>query len=216
MWRTSEGERVLQGAEWELFRAGLVEVWDLTEDSFVEGSLFASGIDAFDNLQPAQKLALLALVGKALRDEATPPPELTAHSEGTVAAVFAYICASFHVEIDMSRDPNLAQPATFWRELILAAFREVVEQWEEPLPEPTCDEFGEWDLLLECLSDHIFWDADYTMGRDFLDADPDVSRVKMEEMGIAEDYFRAVAPDPTEEQLTKIRRTLRDITGRSG
>jgi hypothetical protein len=210
----SAGERVLQGAEWELFREGLVEVWDLTEDSFHEGNLFASGIDAFDDLQPAQKLALLALVGKALKDKATPAPELTAHTEGTVAAVFVYIRESIQVEIDRQLDPKMAQHATFWRALILAAFREVNDQWEEPLPEPGCDELGEWDLLLECLSNHIFWDADYAMGRDFLDTDPDVSRAKMQELGIAEDYYRAIAPDPTEEQLAKIRRTLREITGR--
>ncbi len=63
MWWTSEGERVLRGAEWELFREGLAGVWDQIEDSKGdEEDSFAYGIPAFDNLQTNQKLALLALV----------------------------------------------------------------------------------------------------------------------------------------------------------
>ena len=33
MWWTSEGERVLTGAEWELFRLGLSTLWDDVEMS---------------------------------------------------------------------------------------------------------------------------------------------------------------------------------------
>ncbi|HKB40783.1 MAG TPA: hypothetical protein VKD72_30435, partial [Gemmataceae bacterium] len=100
MWRTSLGDRVLRGAEWELFRTSLSCVWDLVEESFGVGDLFESGIDAFDDLQPGQKLALLALVGKALRDEAAPTPPLTAHNEAAIAAVFENVRQSIELEAD--------------------------------------------------------------------------------------------------------------------
>ena len=57
MWRTPEGNRVLRGAEWELFREGLSCLWDLVEDGGDEDDRFGVGIDAFDSLQQGQKLA---------------------------------------------------------------------------------------------------------------------------------------------------------------
>src|SRR5262245_34458415 len=77
VWRTSLGDRVLRGAEWELFRTALAVVWELVEESSDAGDVFPLGIDAFNDLQPGQQLALLALVGQALHDEDTPAPPLT-------------------------------------------------------------------------------------------------------------------------------------------
>ena len=34
-------------------------------------------------------------------------------------------------------------------------------------------------------------------------------------MGIADDYYTDIAPDPTDEQLESIRRTLRSLCGRT-
>jgi hypothetical protein len=46
-----------------------------------------------------------------------------------------------------------------------------------------------------------------------MDADPAVSRSRRDELGIAEDYYTAIAPDPTDEQLDSVRRTLREVCG---
>src|SRR5262249_16909495 len=148
MWWTSEGERVLRGGEWELFREGLAGIWNHIQDSPVNDESFACGIAAFDNLQANQKLALLALVGRALRDETVPMPDLTAHAEATIAAVFEYIRQSIEIEIGFRMDPQVCPDAAFWRDLVLAACREVEENWEEPLPEPCSDDLGEWGGLI--------------------------------------------------------------------
>jgi hypothetical protein len=213
VWRTSSGERALRGAEWELFRAALAGVWDLVEDSPDGADLFESGIGAFDDLQRAPKLALLALVGQALQDEATPPPRLTAHTEGTVAAVLEHVRQSVELEIDAD-DPGAEERAISWRRLILEACREGEAGEGEPLPEATCDDLGEWGVLVECLSSRILWDDDYQMGGEFLDVDPEEARARMKALGIADDYYLAPAPDPTAEQLEQARRTLRQLTGR--
>ena len=63
--------------------AGLDMTWGMVEQS-IDDPDFCSGVKVFDRLQPNQKLALLALVGKALKDEGEPSPELTAHTEATV------------------------------------------------------------------------------------------------------------------------------------
>ena len=69
MWWTSQGERALSGAEWELFREGLDMSWDWVEESMNDPDLYTFDVDAFDRLLPVQRLALLAHVGTALRDE---------------------------------------------------------------------------------------------------------------------------------------------------
>ncbi len=211
MWRTSEGERVLGGAEWDLFREGLAGIWDDIDHSLENEDSFCCGITAFDHLQRNQKLALLALVGKALRDETVPMPALTAHTEGTVAAVFEYIRQSIETEIGLHQEPRNSPDATFWRDLVLAAYREVEEDWEEPLPEPTCDDPDEWSVLIDVLAEWILWDYDFDMEDCFLDSDPVVAEAKMKEMGIARDYYLQPAPDPSDAELEGIRDTLRKI-----
>ena len=69
MWRTQIGERTLRGSEWELFRHGLWALWDHIDDAGDEPLLCETGVAVFDRLQTASKLAMIALVGKALSDE---------------------------------------------------------------------------------------------------------------------------------------------------
>jgi hypothetical protein len=213
MWRTSEGNRILRGAEWELFRAGLAVIWDEIEDCLVDDDSFSSGIAAFDNLQPNQKLALLASVGQALRDASVPMPELTAHCEATVAAVFECIWQS--VELEMGLECDTGDPnALFWRQLVLAACREINETWEESLPAPDCDEPDVWEGLVDVLAERILWDSDFDMEEDFLDREPVSAEQKTKEMGIAREYYLKPAPEPTEVELSAIRTTLRELVRR--
>jgi hypothetical protein len=84
------------------------------------------------------------------------------------------------------------EAGTFWRGLVLAAYRGTEARQGEPLPAAACDDPGEWEPLIRELSDRILWDADYATGGEVLDADP----------------------DSTAEGLEKVRRTLRQLTGR--
>jgi len=247
MWWTPLGERVLRGAEWELFRDGLSMLRDLVEESKSSNDpeIGFVGVEAFDQLQPNQKLALLALVGKALKDESEPMPELTAHTEAAVAAVYAHILAMIVVEIDYATeseedggDLSNLDDGCAWRRLALAAYCEdnrepeaigmVTIEGDDPVPkdrdeddglwsppEVSSEDVEEWEfLIVECLANRILWaDGDYESGPEFMDADPAVSRYCMDELGIAENYYTAVAPDPTDEQLDSVRRTLRDVCG---
>jgi len=70
-----------------------------------------------------------------------------------------------------------------------------------------------WDLLVECLADHVLRDDDYSMARAFLDLDPREGRERRKLLGIADDYYRAVAPDSDDEELEQARRTLGQLTG---
>jgi hypothetical protein len=148
MWRTPHGERVLRGAEWELFRAGLDTFWDWVESSVADPDISDTGTPAFDRLQIGQELALLAVLGTALNEEEDPRPDLTVNTESTVAAVFGQIATEVEKEIDLSRDPDwLANPdapeeATHWRGPVLAAYREAMLQDEAEALAGSQDEAG--------------------------------------------------------------------------
>jgi hypothetical protein len=245
MWWTPSGERALKGAEWELFRLGLDLSWDLVEASQLDQESDAFGVKAFDRLQPSQRLALLAQVGSALKDESLPHPELTAHTEAAVAVIFGQIAALVAMEIDLTSEEDPLDRRTSTRKLVLAAYREIEEQdaaternaphqpvetrsCESPMtvredddddddcllrpPAVDSNDHAEWECLVDYLANRILWeDRDYEMGDEFMDADPGESRLKMEIMGIADDYYTAIAPDPTEVELVSIRQQLRTL-----
>jgi hypothetical protein len=236
MWRNAyEGDRAMTGGEWELFRAGLAALASVIE---WDGDSIETGIPTFDRLPSGQRLALLALVGKALRDVETPAPDLTAHTEGTVAAVFQFI--RFHLESEveaagerrgravggraknsrakgsMSKRGSGRDRETHWRRLVLTAFRAAGEEYEGRLPAVTSRDADAWDLLVECLEERILPDADYLSDDDMLDADPDIRDALMAGLGIGSDYFVAVPDDPTDEQLAGIRREIRALVGGPG
>jgi hypothetical protein len=219
MWYTERGDVVLKGAKWELFCEGLNTLWDWIETYYHGGEdLSQTGVEVFDALQPNQKLALLALVGKALKDESVPPPDLTAYTEGAVAAVFSCLLANLECEIDMSGGRKRKQvepsfPST--RSLILAAFEATAgrEEWEGKLPGPKSRDLDKWRLLLQCLEMRILWDFDLPP-QQLMDAPSDQSQALMRELAIDPDYFVAPPPDPRDDELPAIRRTLRELTGR--
>src|SRR4051794_14261888 len=125
MWRTPIGERVLRGSEWDLFCEGLGLLRDQVETWLDDPDLCMTGVAIFDRLQPASQLAMLALVGQALHDEAEPCPDLTALTEGTLAAVYASIHQWIEIDIDFAReDPQPDADQSALRVLVLAAFRE--------------------------------------------------------------------------------------------
>jgi hypothetical protein len=234
MWRTPIGERSLRGCEWDLFCQGLSTLWDQIEVSLDEPELSSTGVSVFDRLQPATKLAMLALVGTALRDDDEPCPELTALTEGSFGAVYAVIRQEIEIEIDLGREDPAEESGEFSaRVLVLAAFREANPDWEnsllelydgdqsgekmEPpsLPEPDSEDIEAWDDLLDQLMDRVLWgDRDFEGEDLILDVDPEVSRHLKGLLGIDEDYYTSVAPEPTDDQLASIRKTLRKLCGR--
>src|ERR1017187_2533771 len=140
MWWTSEDERVLTGAEWDLFRLGLSTLWDDVEMSDDDEEPGTTGVAVFDNLRKPERLALLAQVARGLHDEGEPCPDLTALMEGTVAAVFAQLRYLIVIEIETEaervgpsspREDRAARP----RHLVLAAVREANPNRELPLAE---------------------------------------------------------------------------------
>jgi hypothetical protein len=204
MWWTPDGQRVLQGAEGRLFREALGTIADMVRDD-TEG-VWKFGAPPFDNLQPNQKLALLAQVGSALLREDHPMPPLTAILEAGAGAIYEVIRVMVEMEIDQ---PAEWRESPSWRELVLAACR---QRGGEELLDPESEDLDEWEVLVDSLADGVLWDEDWRDDESLLDADPRAGRAVKELMGIDEDYYVAVPPDPTDEEMEGVWPTLRGLT----
>lgn len=214
MYRTSQGNRTLRGAERRLFVESLGMIADFLSDFDYDAD-----IPVFDDLQQNQKIAVLLGVSKALlRDNVAPPP-LTATSEAAVAVVYQNVIDRIVDEIELSTTDDgdegfeefgdLGDAGPSWRTLVLQACREATEL--DDLPDAESTDAEQWALLIECLQDRILWDRDWQM-LEHLDTDPEVSRSLKGTLGIDEDYYVAVPPDLSDEKAARMLMELRYLT----
>jgi hypothetical protein len=203
MWHMEAGDRAMTTAEWELFRVGLAELVGALEEDLVYGTNETeTGVTAFDRLTIEQKLALLADVAQALHDPAVPMCDLTAASEGAVAAVFGVIES-------LVRDEMRSRNETRMRSRLLAVAAESAERDEtDDLPKLTSRKYADWSLLLECFEQTVLWDDDWAAEDHYLDLPPTEARARMQLMGIDPDYFLAIPREPNAAELKAARATL--------
>jgi len=214
MWITALGNRVLRGAERELFRVGLSTLWDDIESQEDDEEPGTTEVGGFDRLTRPERLALLAQLRKGLRDRGEPCPDLTALNEGAVAAVFAQVRYLVKVEIDAQRSgfgaftgDRAARPSA----LVLAVAREFDPGRQASLPKPSSIDASEWYDLIRIILFRILDDVDYLAADIFVDLPPSRSRSMKATLGIPEDYFSAVPYSPTRRKLELIRADLRRI-----
>jgi hypothetical protein len=214
MWHTPDGVRYLQGAEAALLKEAIALIWDhLEEEIDYPDNPWECGIRIFDGMEGRQKLALLATVSNALFRADVPELPLNAIHEATVAAIYESLPVNVALEIeaedfDWSDSPEM--DLRTWRRLILAAFVEDGAPSDYPLPAIECRDQGEWDLLIGCLSDYVLWGDDWA-DEEIMDADPETARERKRRFGINDDYYLAVAPDPTDSELDVARDTLKHL-----
>lgn len=205
MWRTQEGLRTLQRAEAALYRAALAQFVEELQEFTTDDDNMAVGVPLFDKLELGQKLALLHEVGRALLLKSVPPPHPTAVREAAIGAVFTWLALEIDVELDMK--------LRTWRPLILTACEEAKRagHFEGPLPRPGCRKADEWRFWIENLQFLILWDTDWAEEMVPQDASPEKTAILKQLLTIPEDYYTAIAPDPTERELQRIRTGLKRL-----
>jgi hypothetical protein len=228
MWHTSRGDRTLNGDEAVLVRAAIDAMVDALlidlDDEFDEtAGYWDSGIPLYNAFSPAQRIALLHDVAKHLLTETEHVLPLSAALEATVAAIFVDIRDSVAIEIDFLAPPREDLPlrSPSWRQRVLAAYQAILRlpsgdqpEWDPAaasLPSPTCNDVRVWESLVESLADAILWDRDFEMAESFLDVDPGVSHQRRQLLGIDEDYFIAIAPDPRPDEVQGLISRTREI-----
>ncbi len=199
MYNTPIGVRVLEGAERRLFIAAL----DCLIDLWVDGEAH-TGVRVFDELQRNQQLAALYLVGRSILDPAASPLHQTAELEATLAAIYKFLHQTVHAEVE-TEDDDAEQS---WREMV----SEAGQQFQLVVPSIDCTDASQWDWVVECLADKVFWDADWEMQEAYLDAQPRTGAVGKEQLGIATDYFTSVVPDPRDDEAPRLLDKLRRMT----
>jgi len=208
MWRTSSGDRTLKGAEATLIRALISQVVD-NLDAEVRGDVdrWDFGVVLFDELETPQKFSLLAAVGTSLLREDAAPLPLNAVNEATVAVLYRALTQAIQVEIELELGPEFQ---SWWRSMVLAAVREI--DGDDELPPCKSSDLEVWDVVTETLASFVLWDEDWDMTDLVMDRDPEQGRSIKGQLDIADDYFTAVAPDPTDAELAHARQVLMELT----
>jgi hypothetical protein len=107
-------------------------------------------------------LALLARVANALFKSDVVAPQLSAVNEATVAAIFAQIGGNLVIELDYAKEDNLPSDYDIyhWRKLI-AGCQEPPRGGDDFHLDVKCADLIDWEVVIECLTDRILWDADW-------------------------------------------------------
>ena len=208
VWRTSRGNRTLKGAEAALVRLAMANL----KDRVLEEREFP--IRAFNDLTQPAKWAVMLEVARGLLSEEFEPVELTAINEAAVACMFNVVVELAQIEAEGNRlFPD--EPEEFGvRHAIVQAVRRVLEEDGadlDHLPDIDCEDDSEWERMVECLADAVLWDNDYQLGDVLLDEDPVEANAGKELFGIDEDYFTAIAPDPSDQEVELIIAELQDL-----
>lgn len=215
MWRTRTGNRTLYGAEARLLAAAIAAVLDDlccqldTDNEDLDPAVWQFGIAVFDELESHQRLAVLHRVATYLLTETVDTLPLNAINEAAIGALFAEVRDQVLSEIET---PSESRFSTTWRALALAAFQE-----SQPLADTTeeiaagiapadryDDDVERWENLVEWLADNILWDRDYEIADCFLDVAPDKAQHRKLLLGIDDEYFTAIAPDPLPEEVPRL------------
>ncbi|MCA9197904.1 MAG: hypothetical protein KDA87_10215 [Planctomycetales bacterium] len=170
-------------------------------------------VQVFNDLTQQAKWAVMLEVARGLLSEEFEPVELTAINEGAVACLFNVAAELAQLEVDGNRlFPD--EPEEYEvRYTILEAVSELLEADGaelDQLPDIACDDHSEWQLMVECLADAVLWDDDFELGDVLVDEDPDDAHARKEMFGIDQNYFTAIAPDPSDQEVKKIIAELRD------
>ncbi|MEL6895393.1 MAG: hypothetical protein AAFP90_04750, partial [Planctomycetota bacterium] len=206
-----------------------------------DGMLEPYGIAVFDALQPSQQLGLLHRVAYYMLNDTPRTLPAAAVYEATVAAVFAEIRDQVAMETELQSpakshpsgsedfDPDMAslrqsldlgqgQDAFMWRHRVLSCIVETMETEDRfvepggPTPPMLNDpDLARWQFWIEAITDRVLWDRDYEMAAFFLDSPPDRAARHRGLMGIDEEYFSRIAPDPTPTEMGRIVTATREI-----
>jgi len=195
MWHTATGDRVLKGAEAQIFATS---AYIMVRREREGDGTDRYGIPVFDALTSSQKIAMLHQVTRALLRPEVPMPELTAILEGTIAAVLqnVYLLLEFVV----SAYPD----STIFRSFVAKSCRRIVKHREpedRKVPDDFCEDQEAWEFCMELMHDAILWDFDYLDEDLLVDLPPEQGEFAKEGMRIAPEYFQAIAHDPSEQQV---------------
>lgn len=219
MWQTSLGDRTLAGAEAELIRDMVGYVHDMVTVGIEIDEPAVTDVPLFNALQPSQQMAVLYEVSRALLLDNEPIPELTAIREATVYVLYREILGLIEIEQDMShldddvdihlRSEVLAAIAQFQRNMPRYG-EEPIE--DDEIPDVESTDMEAWERMVESLADRVLWDRDFELEWILADQEPKKANLMKQYLGINDEYFQSIAPDPDSEEFQRMHRALHLLT----
>ena len=229
MWHSSRGDRTLRGGEAALVASAIETMIDaLTvhlddqdepgdDDDYRSISDCESGISVYDRLNACQRIGLLHQLAKYLLSDTSRTLKLTAASDAGVAAIFVEIRDQLAIELDLESS-LAADDCFYWRRLVVEALHELASEAQDydpqdfdDFPSVTCRDLYVWEDTVDQMVSAILWDRDFEMADGFLDQDPVVSSQRRKLLGIDQDYFTEVSPDPPPKEARRMIRETRAI-----
>jgi len=235
-WHTPCGNRVLGGYEAEIVRDVLEVIADRLHEFISSGDMklidedsnLQCGIEVFDSLQLTEQLALFTQIAQYLLTETPAVLDLNAINESAVYAVIIELTQEVEIEIDCNAEPPdeafKTNIQTYWRSRLLGFYREChpeefvnesvagdtqsASRWI-PTDERSTN-LEQWEILIEALQNRLLWDEDFLMAGTLMDLDPTRLHQIKGDMAIDDQYFTAIAPDISDDQ---IKNTLAELFG---
>jgi hypothetical protein len=194
-----------------------------------------SGIAMFDRLDACQRIGLLHQLAVYLLTDTPTTLELTATGDAGVAAVFVEIRDQLAIELDLESvvdvnetalclDPEsldalerdaleLDDDPLYWRRLVCDAVSESVDDSDaaDDVPALHSRELSHWEDAIDLMASTILWDRDFEMADALMDQDPLISRQRRRLLGIQQDYFTDVPPDPHPTEAIRLVRETREL-----
>jgi hypothetical protein len=214
MWRTSQGDRTLEGAEARLVAAAVVDMWMQLEQDEDSDDPWTWGVPIFDSLQWEQKIVQLAAVANALLQRDVSPMPLHAINEAPIGALFEHVRQSVQFEVESGVD--VPPPSVYWRTQLLGVCDVEPRPPDLTMPDANCADFDEWDWMIEAIADGILWDDDWNIESLIMDVDPETANLRKRFLTIDNDYYTAIAPDATSADVAAARKILKAIRKERG
>lgn len=214
MWRTPKEIRVVKGPESALFRETIGTMIDeLTSErdcEEIEGMQTTYRVSAFDDLPMMQRLGLLRDVSHALLRKDAPPLKLTAVNEATLAAIINNVEQLIWCEID-DEDISVAEVPRdkyYWRALLLACNHTEDSDLKHGESDDDKTEVesvakDDWEIEIQSLADRFLWDIDFEY-TDIPDMPPEQAEAERRAIGIEQDYYDTLPPDPHEDEFDSL------------
>ena len=217
MWRTPAGTRTLRNLESRVVLRGLEleTAIELIELGIAADAPWEFEVAQFDALTPEQQLALLAEVGRALFYKSVSAPVHTAVNEAGVYAIFRALLLSIQFEIDGESVHDVESRRLVYDLIASDSTADESENGDAGglTLTPGCCDIAEWEFEVECVADRILWDRDFELEDSMADSSPEKAQHLKTLMGIDEDYFATISPDP--KNLAQVWRTLKRLLHRS-
>lgn len=219
VWRTSQGNRVLEGIEAEVYLAAMqsgIEMLELYDDNDGEPE-YRTGDRVFDSANFQQKVVLLHRCLQALLDPNVPVPGLTNVMEA--AAFFPFVFLKREISYEIETCDELSETdeyANYFRQLLVSAYEtlmlpglqepDVIEEWGKPdLLVPESTDLGQWEMVIDRLIDRIFWDRDWQLTFSHPQLLDGLEEEFSQQTGILEDYMSNRLPKVTPEEAESAR-----------